>query len=64
MKVDSNQTYAVATSIAALIVIFAMAALTLARPAAATAQFAKETGKSCGDCHTSVQGGRTAHTAR
>jgi len=29
-------------------------------PAAATAQFAKDTGKSCGDCHTNPQGGGLA----
>ena len=57
MKDDSNRTYAVATSIAAGIVILGMAALTISRPAVATAQFAKETGKSCGDCHTNAQGG-------
>jgi mono/diheme cytochrome c family protein len=28
-----------------------------ARPALATAQFAKETGKSCGACHTAAAGG-------
>jgi mono/diheme cytochrome c family protein len=28
-----------------------------ARPAQATAQFAKETGKSCGACHTAAAGG-------
>jgi mono/diheme cytochrome c family protein len=28
----------------------------VAQPAAATAQFAKDTGKSCGDCHTNPAG--------
>ncbi len=31
--------------------------LVLTPPASATAQFAKETGKSCGDCHTASAGG-------
>jgi hypothetical protein len=57
MKQESSRTYSVVTSIAAAIVVLGMTALTLSRPAAATVQFAKDTGKSCGDCHTSVQGG-------
>lgn len=57
MKDESTQTHAVITSIAAGIVVLGMAALTLSRPASATVQFAKDTGKSCGDCHTSAQGG-------
>jgi mono/diheme cytochrome c family protein len=35
----------------------AAASLILVQPAAATAQFATETGKSCGDCHTNAAGG-------
>ena len=35
----------------------ALVSLTLVQPAAATAQFATETGKSCGDCHTNPSGG-------
>lgn len=31
--------------------------LIIAQPAAATAKFAKDTGKSCGDCHTNPAGG-------
>jgi mono/diheme cytochrome c family protein len=57
MKDESSHTYAAATSIAAAMVVLGMAALTLSLPAAATVQFAKQTGKSCGDCHTSAQGG-------
>jgi mono/diheme cytochrome c family protein len=57
MKDDSFHKYSVATGISAALVILGMAALTVSRPATATAQFAKETGKSCGDCHTSAQGG-------
>jgi hypothetical protein len=39
------------------VVILSAASLILARPAAATAQFATQTGKACGDCHTNVKGG-------
>jgi hypothetical protein len=31
--------------------------LVTSRPAVATQQFAMETGKSCGDCHTNAKGG-------
>jgi hypothetical protein len=31
--------------------------LVISRPAVATQQFATETGKSCGDCHTNPKGG-------
>lgn len=52
-----TRAFAIATGAAAAIVIGAAGALVLSRPAAATAQFAKETGKSCGDCHTNPKGG-------
>jgi cytochrome c5 len=42
---------------AAAIAISATSLLLLAQPAAATAQFATDTGKSCGDCHTNPKGG-------
>ncbi len=31
--------------------------LVMSRPAAATPQFAKDTGKACGGCHTNPKGG-------
>jgi cytochrome c5 len=41
----------------AVLAIGATSLLVLAQPAAATAQFATDTGKSCGDCHTNPKGG-------
>ncbi len=43
-------------SLAALAAVVVVS-LALTRPAAATAQFAKDTGKSCADCHTAAAGG-------
>jgi len=57
MKVNSSNGFAIATSIAAAIVVSGAVALLIAEPAAATAKFAAETGKSCGDCHTNAKGG-------
>lgn len=47
----------VAFATAAAFVVAALVSLVLVQPAAATAQFATETGKSCGDCHTNAAGG-------
>ena len=44
-------------STAALILIAGTASLVISRPAEATAQFATQTGKTCGDCHVSATGG-------
>jgi hypothetical protein len=52
-----NRAFAVATGAAAAITIVAAGALVFSKPAAATAAFAKETGKACGDCHTNPKGG-------
>jgi mono/diheme cytochrome c family protein len=52
-----NRAFAVATGAAAAITIVAAGALVFSRPASATAAFAKETGKACGDCHTNPKGG-------
>jgi hypothetical protein len=35
----------------------ALVSLVLVQPASATAPFATETGKACGDCHTNAAGG-------
>ncbi len=35
----------------------ALVSLMFVQPAAATVQFATETGKTCGDCHTNAAGG-------
>jgi mono/diheme cytochrome c family protein len=57
MKVDAKRTFLLACSTATVAVIVGAAALVMTRPAAATAQFAKVTGKACGDCHTNAKGG-------
>jgi hypothetical protein len=57
MKIEAKKAFAIATGTAAAIVISAAAALIISQPARATAQFAKETGKACGDCHTNPKGG-------
>jgi mono/diheme cytochrome c family protein len=57
MKVNAIKAFTIATGTAAAIVIASATALVISRPAGATAQFAAETGKSCGDCHTNAKGG-------
>lgn len=57
MNMKTNIRYAIACSTAAAIVIAGVTSLLVSRPALATAQFAKDTGKSCGDCHTAAAGG-------
>jgi cytochrome c5 len=54
---QESRAFAVATAAAAAIIIAAAAALVFSQPAAATPQFAKDTGKTCGDCHTNPKGG-------
>ncbi len=56
MKVHPNS-FALAMSLAGAIVIAGASALVMSSPAAATPQFAKDTGKSCADCHTNPKGG-------
>ena len=57
MRAYANRAFVLACSAAAAAVIVGAASLVISRPAAATAQFAKDTGKSCGDCHTAAKGG-------
>jgi mono/diheme cytochrome c family protein len=57
MYIQAKKVFAIATGTAAAIVVAGAAALIISQPAGATAQFAKETGKSCGDCHTNPKGG-------
>ena len=57
MRVTQRNVFAFTTGTAAAIIIAGAGAIMFSGPAAATAQFAKETGKSCGDCHTSAKGG-------
>ncbi|MGA2777503.1 MAG: hypothetical protein ABSF94_08090 [Steroidobacteraceae bacterium] len=57
MQVNARVTLAIACSLSAAIVLAGTAALLVSGPAAATAQFGKDTGKACGDCHTNPSGG-------
>jgi hypothetical protein len=57
MKVNAEKTFLFACSIAGAMVIAGAVTLLTAQRAAATPQFAKDTGKSCGDCHTDPKGG-------
>ncbi len=60
---QQSRAFAVATGAAAAMIIAAAGALVFSQPAVATAQFAKETGKSCGDCHTNPKGGGALNCA-
>jgi len=57
MRAYAKSAFVLACSTAAAAVIVGASSLIISRPAAATAQFAKETGKACGDCHTAAKGG-------
>jgi hypothetical protein len=57
MKISSSNAFGIATGSAAAIAIVGALALIISQPATATPEFAKETGKACGDCHVSAKGG-------
>jgi len=57
MKMKAKMRYVLACSTAAAIAIADTTCLLVSRPAVATAQFAKDTGKACGDCHVKPTGG-------
>jgi hypothetical protein len=57
MKVKGRSNVILACATASALVGATVVSLILVQPAAATAQFATETGKSCGDCHTNAKGG-------
>lgn len=57
MKINAETTFTLVCGTAAAALIIGVASLLVSLPAAATPQFAKDTGKSCGDCHTNPQGG-------
>ncbi len=57
MKIDTRKAFIFACSTAVAVTLAGTASLLMSRPAAATPQFAKETGKGCGDCHTNPKGG-------
>ncbi len=56
MKINSTAMLSVATGMGAAIAAIAVFVLAISAPAGATVQFAKETGKSCGACHTDPKG--------
>jgi hypothetical protein len=57
MKLTATPTFLLACGTAAGLVIALAGLLVVSQPAMATAQFAKQTGKACGDCHTATAGG-------
>lgn len=57
MSSNSGPMNTILSGVATAIVIAGAVALVTARPAAATAKFAADTGKACGDCHTAAAGG-------
>jgi hypothetical protein len=62
MKVNVGKvgkSFLLACGIAGALVVTGAISLLTAQRAAATPQFAKDTGKSCGDCHTNPSGGGT-----
>ncbi len=56
MKLNSKQALVLSCGVAATVMIGAVS-LVFPQAAVATPQFATETGKSCGDCHTNPKGG-------
>ena len=57
MQNRSTKPFTIAIGAAAAVVISGAMVLVMSRPASATVQFGKETGKTCGDCHTNAKGG-------
>ena len=57
MKVNARNALAIVFSTAAFILVAGAACLIISRPAEATAKFAAETSKACGQCHESATGG-------
>ncbi|MEP6549322.1 MAG: hypothetical protein ABJD53_17830 [Gammaproteobacteria bacterium] len=57
MKTRLSSGFTIITGAAGALVVAGAAILIAMQPAAATPQFAKDTGKACGDCHTNAKGG-------
>jgi mono/diheme cytochrome c family protein len=57
MKVNAKAASVLACGTVTAVVMAGVASMIIARPADATVQFAKQTGKSCADCHTDPKGG-------
>jgi len=56
MNIHSNTVFGIATGTTVAIATACVLAIAISAPARATAQFAKDTGKSCGACHTDPKG--------
>lgn len=56
MTLNSKQALILSCGVVTVVLVGAMS-LAMPRTAGATQQFAKETGKSCADCHTNPKGG-------
>ena len=57
MKEKFSKGFVFACSTAVAVMIAGIGSLLIFQPAAATTQFATQTGKSCGECHTDPKGG-------
>jgi cytochrome c5 len=57
MRLHARKLFVLACGTAAAAVIAGASLLVFSRPAAATAQFAKQTGMACADCHVDPKGG-------
>jgi hypothetical protein len=57
MQKKLTRSFTIATGAAAVAVISGAMVLIISLPASATPEFAKETGKTCGECHTNPKGG-------
>jgi mono/diheme cytochrome c family protein len=57
MKLNINQAFVTVCGVAVGVVLVGAMSLIASRPAVATMQFTKETGKACGACHTAAKGG-------
>ena len=57
MKVNANKAFVLVCGTAAMILIAGTTSLIISRPANATAAFATQTGKACGQCHENAAGG-------
>jgi cytochrome c5 len=57
MKVTATNKFALACGTAAGLMFAGAGLLAISQTAVATTQFAKQTGKACGDCHTAPAGG-------
>jgi len=57
MKVQIRSPFVLACGAAVAILIAGTMALFISRPANATPEYTKQTGKACGDCHQSPSGG-------